>query len=145
MTRAVTGTLAVGLLALSATTATAATPTGWDAKYRTIKQTETGLCMGESGRQVALYPCNTASNPITWQIRVNEENGYMIRNTTSTRCLDNNGAGAIYLSDCDTSDLGQRWHIVDCGSTFVSRLASEMGNDPLRSLRISDFSCDGPW
>ncbi|MFJ2095545.1 RICIN domain-containing protein [Streptomyces sp. NPDC087901] len=90
----------------------------------TIENHHTGTCLGESGKQVRMYDCDGGAS-VTWQIRETANaSGSMIRNSTSTSCLDNDGAN-VYLSDCNTSDLGQRWFVWGCPSHIVSRLAYE--------------------
>jgi hypothetical protein len=86
------------------------------AQVAPLKNAGNGRCLAVSTTGDALtQPCGTSSSQIWAQ--TNTGSGFLIRNTFTGRCLDNNGAGNVFTSTCNSAIASQRWLRVNVGPT----------------------------
>jgi hypothetical protein len=74
-----------------------------------LKNNGTGFCLGVNtftGAAIS-QPCNGSSNQAWSQSPT--ASGFLLKNVQTGRCLDTNGAGAVFVSACNTTLRTQYW------------------------------------
>jgi hypothetical protein len=95
------------------------------AQTTTLKNTGNGRCLAENvplATTVTQVCSGPSINPQVWN-QINTGSGFLIRNTFTGRCLDNNTAGGVFTSPCNASIRSQLWRRLNTSVTtarFVS-------------------------
>jgi hypothetical protein len=95
------------------------------AQTTTLKNTGNGRCLAENvvpATAVTQVCSGAAINPQVWS-QINTGSGFLIRNTFTGRCLDNNPAGSVFTSPCNSTVRSQLWRRLNTSVTtarFIS-------------------------
>ena len=81
------------------------------AQTTTLKNAGNGRCLATnaaSGAALTQLCSGAAINPQIWN-QINTGSGFLIKNTVTGRCLDNNATGSVFTSPCNAAVASQRW------------------------------------